>query len=179
MLYIFRTILVHHQEQLYKLYIAFGICRYVWLLCGYSHTTVRRMISAYAETCRASNRKWSRNHKNFVHLLGLYTYPLRNSVRFTIPVGRYILKGNSPCWEADSRSSSQKIYRHLMILHTTARDLILSCSHHIPFKVNLTIILPSVRKSHQAMSSLQAQELCFVRKNLSIFKETNNNDNYY
>ena len=24
----FRTILVHHQEQLYKLYIAFGICRY-------------------------------------------------------------------------------------------------------------------------------------------------------
>ena len=33
MLYMFRTILVHHQEQLYKLYIAFGICRYVWLLC--------------------------------------------------------------------------------------------------------------------------------------------------
>ena len=25
MLYMFRTILVHHQEQLYKLYIAFGI----------------------------------------------------------------------------------------------------------------------------------------------------------
>ena len=37
----FRTVLVHHQEQLYKLYIAFGICRYmpvpyVWLLCGYN-----------------------------------------------------------------------------------------------------------------------------------------------
>ena len=31
----------------YKLYIAFGICRYVWLLCGYSHTTARRMVSAY------------------------------------------------------------------------------------------------------------------------------------
>ena len=29
MLYVFRTILVHHQEQLYKLYIAFGICRYM------------------------------------------------------------------------------------------------------------------------------------------------------
>ena len=28
-LYMFRTILVHHQEQLYKLYIAFGICRYM------------------------------------------------------------------------------------------------------------------------------------------------------
>ena len=28
MLYMFRTILVHHQEQLYKLYIGFGICRY-------------------------------------------------------------------------------------------------------------------------------------------------------
>ena len=25
----FRTVLVHHQEQLYKLYIAFGICRYM------------------------------------------------------------------------------------------------------------------------------------------------------
>ena len=46
MLYMFRTILVHHQEQLYKLYIAFGIWRYmpvpyVWLLCGNSHTTAR------------------------------------------------------------------------------------------------------------------------------------------
>ena len=49
MLYVFRTVLAHHQEQLYKLYIAFGICQYVWLLCGYSH-------------------------KNFVHLVGLYTY---------------------------------------------------------------------------------------------------------
>ena len=28
MLYMFRTMLVHHQEQLYKLYISFGICRY-------------------------------------------------------------------------------------------------------------------------------------------------------
>ena len=44
----FRTVLVHHQEQLYKLYIVFGICRcmpvpYVWPLCGYSHTTARRI----------------------------------------------------------------------------------------------------------------------------------------
>jgi hypothetical protein len=36
MLYMFRTILVHHQEQLYKLYIAFGICRYH--MSGYSQT---------------------------------------------------------------------------------------------------------------------------------------------
>ena len=28
-LYMFRTVLVHHQEQLYKLYIAFGICRFM------------------------------------------------------------------------------------------------------------------------------------------------------
>ena len=28
MLYMFRTVLVHHQEQLYKLCIVFGICRY-------------------------------------------------------------------------------------------------------------------------------------------------------
>ena len=71
----FRTILVHHQEKLYKLHIAFGICRYVWLLCGYSHTTARRMVPAYtksdiqlikvapddgliqAETCSAYNGK--------------------------------------------------------------------------------------------------------------------------
>ena len=48
----FRTILVHHQEQLYKLYIAFGICRYmpvpyVWLLCGYSHTRVLFILLVY------------------------------------------------------------------------------------------------------------------------------------
>ena len=24
-----------------------GICRYVWLLCSYSHTTARRMVPAY------------------------------------------------------------------------------------------------------------------------------------
>ena len=40
MLYLFRTLLVHHQEQLYKLYIAFGICRYVWLLCGYRKDSI-------------------------------------------------------------------------------------------------------------------------------------------
>ena len=28
LLHMFRTILVHYQEQHYKLYIAFGICRY-------------------------------------------------------------------------------------------------------------------------------------------------------
>ena len=44
MLYMFRTILVHHQEQLYKLYIVIGIWRYVWLLCDYIHTTARRMV---------------------------------------------------------------------------------------------------------------------------------------
>ena len=36
MLYMFRTILVHHQEQLYKLYIALGICRF---------------MPVYADTC--------------------------------------------------------------------------------------------------------------------------------
>ena len=68
----FRTILVHHQEQLYKLYMAFGICRYMQM-CGYNHTTARRIgiyqmrCAAYkvapddgliySETCRASNGK--------------------------------------------------------------------------------------------------------------------------
>ena len=37
MLYMFRTILVHHQEQLYKLHIAFGICRYVYNSQKYRH----------------------------------------------------------------------------------------------------------------------------------------------
>ena len=78
MLYMFRTVLVRNQEQLYKLYIAFGVCRYVWLLCGYSHKTATRMVLAYtgiyqmrctaykvapddgliqSETCRSSNGK--------------------------------------------------------------------------------------------------------------------------
>ena len=26
-----------------------GVCRYVWLLCGYSHTTARRMVPAYTK----------------------------------------------------------------------------------------------------------------------------------
>ena len=43
MLYMFRTILVHHQEQLYKLYIAFGICRYMPIRLA-AHTTTRPMI---------------------------------------------------------------------------------------------------------------------------------------
>ena len=47
MLYMFRTVSVHHQEQLYELYIAFGIHQHVWLLCGYSHTRARRMVPAY------------------------------------------------------------------------------------------------------------------------------------
>ena len=52
-----------------------GICRYVWLLCGYNHITARRMVPAYtkcdvqlikvapedgliqSETCRAFNEK--------------------------------------------------------------------------------------------------------------------------
>ena len=33
----------------YKLYIAFGMCQYVWQLCGYSHTTARRMVPAYTK----------------------------------------------------------------------------------------------------------------------------------
>ena len=49
MLYMFRTVLVHHQEQLYKLYIAFGICRYHTSGCcvaireAYEFTSCHRM----------------------------------------------------------------------------------------------------------------------------------------
>ena len=49
MLYMFRTVLVHHQEQLHR------------LLCGYSHTTAYKVAPddglTYSETCRASNGK--------------------------------------------------------------------------------------------------------------------------
>ena len=52
-LYMFRTVLVHLQEQsFYKLYVVFGICGYDWLLHGYSHTTARR-IGTYQMRCTA------------------------------------------------------------------------------------------------------------------------------
>ena len=60
----FRTILVHHQEQLYKLDIASGICRYVWQrpdVPAYTKHNVQLIKVApddgliQSETCRASN----------------------------------------------------------------------------------------------------------------------------
>ena len=49
-LYMFRTVSFHLQEQcFYKLYVVFGMCGYVWLLCGYSNTTARRMVPAYTK----------------------------------------------------------------------------------------------------------------------------------
>ena len=46
MLYMFRTLLVHHQEQLYKLYIVFGIYADT---CGYcvAVATQEPHVSAY------------------------------------------------------------------------------------------------------------------------------------
>jgi hypothetical protein len=44
-LYMFRTVLVHLQEQTsYKLYVIFGIIRYVWLLCYYRKDWTRRIL---------------------------------------------------------------------------------------------------------------------------------------
>ena len=43
----FRTKLVHHQEQLYELYIAFGTCRYHTSGCCVSIATQQPDISAY------------------------------------------------------------------------------------------------------------------------------------
>ena len=67
MLYMFRTVLVHHQEQLYKLYITFGICRYHTSRCcvamAYTKCDVQLTEVApddgliQSETCRASNGK--------------------------------------------------------------------------------------------------------------------------
>ena len=47
MLYMFRTVLVHHQEQLYKLYTAFGICRYHRSGCSVAIATQQPDVSAY------------------------------------------------------------------------------------------------------------------------------------
>ena len=79
MLCMFRIVLVHHQEQRYKLYIVFGICRYHTSVCCVAIGTQQTDVSAYtgiyqmrrtaykkiapedgliqSETCRASNRK--------------------------------------------------------------------------------------------------------------------------
>ena len=49
MLYMFRTILVHHQEQLNKLYIAFRICRYHTSGCCATIATQQPDVSAYTK----------------------------------------------------------------------------------------------------------------------------------
>ena len=46
MLYMFWTVLVHLQEQLYKLYIAFGICRYNTYGCCVAIATYRHIPNA-------------------------------------------------------------------------------------------------------------------------------------
>ena len=95
MLYMFRTVLVHHQEQPFisctSHLVYAGIRRYVWLLCDYSHTTARHMVSAYTKRDVQLIKlllmmDWyspkhvehlmeiKSYHKNFVHLVGLYTY---------------------------------------------------------------------------------------------------------
>ena len=55
MLYMFRTILVHHQEQLYKLYIAFGTGINQMRCTAYKFAPDDGLTQS--ETCRASNGK--------------------------------------------------------------------------------------------------------------------------
>ena len=118
MLYMFRTILVHHQEQLFISYTSHlvyaGICRYVWLFCGYGHTTARRMVPAYtgiyqmrcaaykvapddgliqSETCRASNEKIKFNHRKlcillvYIHIVRWWTvHTTSNSYSFLLAI---------------------------------------------------------------------------------------------
>ena len=47
MLYMFRTVLVHLQEQHFKLYIAFGVCRYHTSGCCVVIATQQPDLSAY------------------------------------------------------------------------------------------------------------------------------------
>ena len=107
MLYMFRTVLVHLQEQLYKLYIAFGICRYVWLLCGCSQTYATRIYQMrctvykvapddgliQSETCKAFNWKIKSNHKNSVRLVGLYTYRRMMHGAYNVKLHQSFLSG--------------------------------------------------------------------------------------
>ena len=55
MLYMFRTVLVRHQEQLYKLYIPLGICRYQMRCTAYKVAPDDGLTQS--ETRRAFNRK--------------------------------------------------------------------------------------------------------------------------
>ena len=43
----FRTLWFIIRNDVLELYFAISIRRYIWLLCGYSHTTARRMVPAY------------------------------------------------------------------------------------------------------------------------------------
>ena len=49
MLYMFRTVLVHLQQQLYKLYIEFGICRYHKSDCCVAIAKQQINLSAYVK----------------------------------------------------------------------------------------------------------------------------------
>ena len=76
-----------------------GICRYVWLLCCYSNTTARRMVSAYTKydiqlikrlllkmdwySPKHVERilKIKSNHKKFVHLVGYRRITIQDDAR--------------------------------------------------------------------------------------------------
>ena len=64
MLYMFRTLLVHHQEQLYKLYIALVYAGTIRLVQLVKVAPDDGLIQS--ETCTASNGKIKSYHKNSV-----------------------------------------------------------------------------------------------------------------
>ena len=92
MLYMFRAILVHLQEQPFisctshLVYAGTIRVAVVWPDVWYRHIPLYTKCHVqlikfspddgliHSETCRASNEKIKSNHKNFVHLFGLYTY---------------------------------------------------------------------------------------------------------
>ena len=66
-LYMFRAVSVHLQEQSFcKLYIVFGMCRYVWLLCCYSNCQLKvvsqvcnfeLLVESYKPTIQQATQK--------------------------------------------------------------------------------------------------------------------------
>ena len=77
-LHVSDSLIHHHERHFYKPYIAIGICRYmpvqyVWLLCGYSPTTARRMVPAYtkcdAQLIKVAPDDGLKSPKHVEHLL--------------------------------------------------------------------------------------------------------------
>ena len=80
MLYMFRTVLVHHQEQLCKLYIAFGVCRHHTSGCWFIY-----ILTDSASTYIRPHKNYCVHSRIYFKMFGLdltenRIFPLQNAV---------------------------------------------------------------------------------------------------